>query len=91
MTTNLTAMAVYTRSSDGYALDINLFGDCSQLIPLGIRTSETGTIDLQFEGVENFGGVFLFDNLTGQKSRPESHTGLQFREDNFGFVCGWKI
>jgi len=56
-------VSVYTRSADNYALDINLWGDCSQMIPLGIRTSQTGTVNLQFEGAENFDGALLFDNL----------------------------
>ncbi|MDR0232991.1 MAG: T9SS type A sorting domain-containing protein [Dysgonamonadaceae bacterium] len=47
-------IVVYTRSSDGIALDINLFGDTKQMIPVGIRTSQTGNISLQFEGLENF-------------------------------------
>ncbi|MDR0231948.1 MAG: T9SS type A sorting domain-containing protein [Dysgonamonadaceae bacterium] len=56
-------IAVYTRSSDGVALDINVFGDTDQLIPLGVRTSQTGNIDLRFEGVENFGKLQLIDTL----------------------------
>ena len=57
-------VAVYTRSADGYALDINCFGDCTQPVPVGIRTSLTGTITLQFKGMENFlpgYDVFLID------------------------------
>ena len=57
-------IVVYTRSFDGHALDVNQFGDCSQMIPLGIRTSATGNIDLYFEGIEEFlpeYDVFLFD------------------------------
>jgi len=66
--TDVTApVVVYTRSSDGYALDINVFGDSNQMIPLGIRTSQTGTIGLQFEGAENFDSAFLLDNQTGAK------------------------
>ena len=63
-------VAVYTRSTDGIALDINLFSDCAQMIPLGVRTSQTGTIDLQFEGIENFMPgyeVFLIDAENGNK------------------------
>jgi len=56
-------IAVYTRSSDGVALDINVFGDTDQLIQLGVRTSQTGNIDLRFEGVENFGKLQLIDGL----------------------------
>jgi len=64
------SVSVYTRSSDGYALDINVFGDCSQMIPLGIRTTQTGSINLQFEGVENFFpgyDIFLLDIQTGER------------------------
>ena len=64
------SVSVYTRSSDGYALDINVFGDCSQMIPLGIRTTQTGSINLQFEGIENFFpeyNIFLFDTQTGAR------------------------
>jgi len=60
-------VSVYTRSSDGYALDINLWGDCSEMIPLGVRTSTTGSINLQFEGVENFYKLFLLDTQTDAK------------------------
>ena len=64
------AVSVYTRSADGYALDINVFGDCSQMIPLGIRTTQPGSINLQFEGVENFFpgyDIFLLDTQTGAR------------------------
>ena len=72
-------VVVYTRSSDGYALDINLFGDCEQNVPLGIRTSQTGSISLQFEGIEDFlpeYEVFLIDAENGNmkinlKQMPE--------------------
>jgi hypothetical protein len=62
---------VYSRSADGQALDVNSFGDCSQLIPLGICTNQTGTVDLRFEGLENFlpeYDVFLID---AQNSRAK--------------------
>ena len=63
-------VSVYTRSSDGYALDINVFGDYTQMIPIGIRTSQTGSISLQFEGIGNFlpkTDLFLLDTQTGTK------------------------
>jgi len=63
-------VAVYTRSSEGFALDINVFGNCKEMIPVGIRTSQTGHINLQFEGIENFlpeAEVFLLDTQTGTK------------------------
>ena len=73
-------VAVYTRSADGYALDINLWGDCSQMIPLGIRTSQTGTISLQFEGAENFNSAFLFDNQTGEKVDLQTTPAYSFEK-----------
>jgi len=56
-------VAVYTRSQDGVALDINVFGNTNEIIPLGVRTSSTGTISLQFEGVDNFSKLYLIDAL----------------------------
>ncbi|MDR0231924.1 MAG: T9SS type A sorting domain-containing protein [Dysgonamonadaceae bacterium] len=56
-------VAVYTRSQDGIALDINVFGDTKEMIPLGVRTSTTGTINLRFEGVDNFYKLYLIDAL----------------------------
>jgi hypothetical protein len=57
---------VYTRSSDGYALDINSIGKSEQdiTVPLGIRTSEKGEIVLNFSGMESFEeetGIYLYD------------------------------
>jgi hypothetical protein len=62
----LKPIQVYTRSSDGYALDINLIGTSEQdiTVPLGIRTSEKGEIVLNFSGMESFGeetGIYLYD------------------------------
>jgi hypothetical protein len=48
------ALLVYTRSSDGYALDINSFGNYNDVITLGIKTSQAGQITLKFSGVESF-------------------------------------
>jgi len=66
---SLTApVVVYTRSADEYALDINVFSNCSQAIPIGIRTSETGSIKLKFNGIENFlpeYDLFLIDMQNG--------------------------
>ena len=61
-------VSVYTRSRDGYALDINSFGDCTEPVPVGIRTSSTGIINLKFNGIENFMpdyDIFLLDTQTG--------------------------
>jgi hypothetical protein len=60
---NESPILVYTRSADGYALDINSMNDLSEPIVLGIRTSQTGQITLNFAGMETFGeGTFtLYD------------------------------
>ena len=58
------SIAIYTRSTDGVALEINSFSDTGQMIPLGVRTSETGTINLSFAGLETFMpeyDIFLID------------------------------
>jgi hypothetical protein len=76
-------VSVYTRSSDNYALDINVFGDCSQVIPIGVRTSQTGTINLQFEGIENFlpgTGVFLVDAQNGMEINLRETSGYSFEK-----------
>ncbi|MDR1119300.1 MAG: hypothetical protein LBM08_00105, partial [Dysgonamonadaceae bacterium] len=57
---------LYTRSSDGYALDINFIGMSAEdiTVPLCIRTSEKGEIFLNFSGMESFGestGIYLYD------------------------------
>ncbi|MDR1119355.1 MAG: hypothetical protein LBM08_00380, partial [Dysgonamonadaceae bacterium] len=72
---------LYTRSSDGYALDINCIGTGEQdiTIPLCIRTSEKGEITLNFSGMESFGestGIYLYDaqhpqRLIDLKTQPE--------------------
>ncbi|MDR1119805.1 MAG: hypothetical protein LBM08_02695, partial [Dysgonamonadaceae bacterium] len=72
---------VYTRSSDGYALDINSIGKSEQdiTIPLCIRTSEKGEIVLNFSGMDSFGestGIYLYDTqypkrLIDLKTQPE--------------------
>jgi hypothetical protein len=56
-------VAVYTRSQDGIALDINVFGNTDEMIPLAVRTSTTGTINLQFGGADNFYKLYLIDTL----------------------------
>ncbi|MDR0799787.1 MAG: FG-GAP-like repeat-containing protein [Dysgonamonadaceae bacterium] len=59
------AVIVYTRSSDGYALDINSFSDYSEDMVLGVRTPQSGQITLKFAGAENFAeDVTLYLNDT---------------------------
>jgi hypothetical protein len=72
---------LYTRSSDGYALDINCIGTSEQdiTIPLCLRTSEKGEIVLNFSGMDSFGestGIYLYDaqhpeRLIDLKTQPE--------------------
>jgi len=63
---NTIPLVVYTSSSDGYPLEVNTFGDTDNSIKLGIRTSLTGEIKLDFSGIENISGmdVFLRDQET---------------------------
>jgi hypothetical protein len=68
-TNDSTSVRVYTRSSDGYALDINSFGDPGERIPVGVRTNLPGEIRLQFSGMESFGdgtAIYLHDKRTGE-------------------------
>jgi hypothetical protein len=56
---------VYTRSSDLQALDINVIGNLSQNVALGVRTSMKGSIRLKFSGIEYFKNktdVYLIDS-----------------------------
>jgi uncharacterized repeat protein (TIGR01451 family) len=64
---SLTPVIVYTRSSDGYALDINTIGSFDRSIPLCVRTSQKGDIHLKFAGMERFDNtkIFLHDTKTG--------------------------
>jgi hypothetical protein len=76
-------VSVYTRSSDDYALDINVFGNTEEMIPIGVRTSQTGTISLQFEGIENFlpgTDVFLVDAQNGMEINLREATGYSFEK-----------
>jgi hypothetical protein len=62
----LEPIQVYTRSSDGYALDINCIGTSEQdiTIPLCIRTSKKGEITLNFSGMDSFSegtAIYLHD------------------------------
>ncbi len=64
-------LTVYTRSSDGFALDINSFGETEQVIPIGYWTTKKDKITLNFRGLENFMGgydVILQDLQTGQET-----------------------
>jgi hypothetical protein len=56
----LQPLQVYTRSADGYALDINTIKDFSTAVPVSVRTSLPGTITLQFAGMDSFNGETLY-------------------------------
>jgi hypothetical protein len=63
---------IYTRSMDGYALEINFFDNFGQGVPVGIRTVKPGAIRLKFSGMESFGDrtvIYLHDMLTGMQMR----------------------
>jgi len=52
---NDTPLVLYTSSSDGFPLEVNTFGNTEDTsIKLGIRTSLTGAIKLDFSGIESF-------------------------------------
>ena len=91
-TANAVPVVVYTRSTDGYALDVNVFGDCTKEIPLGIRTSRTGLIDLEFGGIENFlpgYEVFLLDLAGGKKINLKETPNYSFEKtDTENFMDG---
>jgi hypothetical protein len=65
---NETTVMVYTRSVDGYALDINSIGSIGDIVPLGVRTSVKGEITLRFSGMESFGNtkIYLYDRQENQ-------------------------
>jgi len=57
-------LVLYTSSSDGFPLEVNTFGNTDESIKLGIRTSLTGEIKLDFSGMESFisgKNIFLRD------------------------------
>jgi len=60
-------LVLYTYSSDGFPLEVNTFGDMNTSIKLGIRTSLTGEIVLDFSGITNLPcrDVTLQDLTTG--------------------------
>ncbi len=74
-------IVVYTRSSDGYALDINVLGDNTQIIPIGIRTSKTGKIKLQFSALTEFFSeydVYFNDTQNNKKVKLDVSSEYEF-------------
>ena len=65
---NTTPLVLYTASSDGFPLEVNSFGDTDENIKLGLRTSLTGEITLDFSGLDHLYNldVFLRDLEKGQ-------------------------
>ena len=77
---------VYLLSSDGYSLDINTIGDLSEIIPVGIRTSQKGKITLNFTGMEEFkGGYFCLHDTKENKiidlSQTDSYSFLKLDDE----------
>jgi hypothetical protein len=63
------AVSLYMRSADGKALDINTIGSFSEIVPLCIRTSVAGEINLNFSGMKSFGRgvkIYLHDTTLNQ-------------------------
>lgn len=91
------SVLLYTRSSDGYALDINTIGQLDETIGLGLRTSATGEITLRFSGVEQYPAnirVSLYDALLDQSidlTEVDAYTFVKddsslYLEDRFRIV-----
>ncbi|MDR0799386.1 MAG: PKD domain-containing protein, partial [Dysgonamonadaceae bacterium] len=61
---NRQSLQIYTRSSDGYALDINALNNLSEQISLGVYTSKEGAVTLHFSGMNEFNqtGFYLHDS-----------------------------
>jgi hypothetical protein len=80
---SLTPVFVYTRSSDGYALDINTIGSFDRSIPLCVRTSQKGDIHLKFAGMERFDNtkIFLHDTKTGVVTDLSENAEYLFDKD----------
>ena len=75
---------IYTRSKDGYALDINSIGDCKEIVPLGIRTSKQGAIALSFDGMDSFDDtdVYLIDTYANHRVNLTTTDSYRFNKDD---------
>ncbi len=73
---------IYLQSGDRIALDIHTTDDLTE-IPVGIRTSQTGEITLNFSGMESFGNrtIYLHDRKTGQVVDLKEQNGYVFSKD----------
>lgn len=78
---SLIPVLVYTRSKDGYALDINTISDLSEPVPIGIRTSVPGEITLKFSGMEEY-NLLLHDTKQGNVIPLSSQTEYTFTKDS---------
>jgi hypothetical protein len=81
----LASPAVYTRSSDGYALDINSVQDLSRPVPLCLRTSEHGAVTLTFSNVENFAAnslLYLHDLKLNRSINLRQQSEYSFIKDD---------
>jgi len=71
---------IYSRSKDGYALDINSIGDCKETVPLGIRTSQQGAITLNFAGMDSFDDtdIYLIDTYANHRINLSTNNSYRF-------------
>jgi hypothetical protein len=80
------SVMVYTRSADGYALDVNTVGELNQGVSIGIRSTQPGEIRLKFNGITDFGNntaIYLHDMLTGLSVKLSEGSEHVFnKEDN---------
>jgi hypothetical protein len=82
---SLKPVLLYTRSKDGYALDVNAIGNQGENIPLCVRTSVNGEISFRFEGMETFGSqvqIYLLDTKTGESFNLSQRNSYSFVKDN---------
>jgi hypothetical protein len=84
---NDSQLSIYTRSVDGYALDINSVGSLNEVVPLAIRTSVSGEITLKFSGVASFENMTVYLNDTRNKlainlSLQDEYTFTKTSEDD---------
>ncbi len=72
---------IYTVASDK-ALDINQFGEMPIMVPIGIKSTESGTINLSFYGADAFKDVdvTLLNTMTGEQQnlKADSEYNLEF-------------
>ncbi len=73
---------VYTLA-DGKALDINQFSQMPIMVPVGIKTTETGKINLEFVGADEFDDVevTLLNTMTGEQQNLKTDGDYELEYD----------